>query len=818
MTSRYNITFTSITTGTITQTNLTVTAQANTKTYDGGTSSAMKAAITLGSLQGSDTTPAGGWTQTYASKNTGTSLALIPLNSLVVSDGNSGANYNYTFAPANVGTITKTNLTVTAVTDTKTYDGTTNSAVEPTMSAALQTGDTTNSLTQAFATKDVGLGNKTIVPAIVINDGNNNGGNYNVSLVNCTIGTINQAGLTIGADTNTKTYDGTTNAAATPLVAGLQGSDTVTGKAEAYTDKNIGTGKTLVVTAYTVNDGNSGNNYSVSTVSTNTGVINQATLTVSAAGVNRAYNGDTNATVNLSSDKASADDVTTVYTSACFTDGKNIGTNKPVAVAGISVTGGADAGNYTLGNTTASTVANITPATVTVTSGLTADNKVYDGTTSATISSNSVLLAGVIGTEDVSVNTNGYTASFADASAATNKTVTVTNLSLAGADQGNYALAQPVLLTADITPATPTLDLGSTPNPSLYGSSVTFTATVKTNGATAGDATGSVVFKDGATPLSTNDVTGGAASYASAGLSLGSHSLTAEYSGDTNYLGSTSSPALSQVVQAVTVTALDSSANPALPGSSITFTATVRTNGVKADDATGSVVFKDGATPLGTNDVTGGEATCSTSALAHGMHSLTAEYSGENYYLGSTNSPTLFQAVNTPPTTANHTLGTSMNQPAGYPLLKLLAGCTDADGDPLTVSGVSATSTNGGTLLLTSTNALYTPANNYVGADAFTYTVSDGFGGTADGTVFVTVSNGQSFNIATYAYDPGAGTMTLTIAGIPGYTYRVQYTTGLTPPISWTDLSTNTAPANGLWQVVDTVGGNTNRFYRTAYP
>ena len=79
---------------------------------------------------------------------------------------------------------------------------------------------------------------------------------------------------TITAVTNTKIYDGTTNASGTPTVAGLVSPDTVTGLAEVYSDANAGTGKTLTVSTYTVNDGNSGNNYSVTTTPNNTGVIN----------------------------------------------------------------------------------------------------------------------------------------------------------------------------------------------------------------------------------------------------------------------------------------------------------------------------------------------------------------------------------------------------------------------------------------------------------------------------------------------------------------------------------------------------------------
>jgi len=72
-------------------------------------------------------------------------------------------------------------------------------------------------------------------------------------------------------------------AAATPTVSGLQGSDTVTGLVEVYTDPNAGSAKTLTVTGYTVNDGNSGGNYTVSLVNDTTGVINPRPLTVAAS-------------------------------------------------------------------------------------------------------------------------------------------------------------------------------------------------------------------------------------------------------------------------------------------------------------------------------------------------------------------------------------------------------------------------------------------------------------------------------------------------------------------------------------------------------
>jgi hypothetical protein len=90
---------------------------------------------------------------------------------------------------------------------------------------------------------------------------------------------VRAAPLTITAVTNAKLYDGTTSARGIPTVTGLQGNDTVTSLAEAYTDPSPGTAKTLIVTGYTVNDGAGGKNYIVSTVPNTTGVITPLPVT-----------------------------------------------------------------------------------------------------------------------------------------------------------------------------------------------------------------------------------------------------------------------------------------------------------------------------------------------------------------------------------------------------------------------------------------------------------------------------------------------------------------------------------------------------------
>src|SRR5206468_8642949 len=106
---------------------------------------------------------------------------------------------------------------------------------------------------------------------------------------------------------------------------------------------------------------------------------------------------------------------------------------------------GANAANYAA-NTTASTTANITAATVTAL--VSVNNKVYDGTTNATIATRA--LNGVLGSDDVSLS--GGTASFASKTVGSNKTVSVSGLSLSGADAANYQLASSTAsTTANIT-------------------------------------------------------------------------------------------------------------------------------------------------------------------------------------------------------------------------------------------------------------------------------------------------------------------------------------------------------------------------------
>ena len=140
---------------------------------------------------------------------------------------------------------------------------------------AIDTANVTfNSTGATFATRNVG----SAIPVTVtgLSFSGSAGSNYSVANTNASVTTaanINKATLTLSAVSNTKTYDSTPVAAATPRVSGLQGSDTVSGLVEAYDSANAGSGKTLSVTGYTVNDGNDGNNYTVLTTPDLTGVI-----------------------------------------------------------------------------------------------------------------------------------------------------------------------------------------------------------------------------------------------------------------------------------------------------------------------------------------------------------------------------------------------------------------------------------------------------------------------------------------------------------------------------------------------------------------
>ena len=138
-------------------------------------------------------------------------------------------------------------------------------------------------------------------------------------------------------------------------------------------------GKTVNVSGITVGGADAGN-YTYNTTASTTADITPASLTITATGTNKVYDGLTSATVTLGDNRISGDTLSLSYTTAAFLD-KNVANGKTVNVSGISLTG-ADSGNYTY-NITASTTADITPASLTITA--TGINKVYDRTTDATV-------------------------------------------------------------------------------------------------------------------------------------------------------------------------------------------------------------------------------------------------------------------------------------------------------------------------------------------------------------------------------------------------------------------------------------------------
>lgn len=181
----------------------------------------------------------------------------------------------------------------------------------------------------------------------------------------------------------------------------------------------------------------------------------------------------------------------------------------------------------------------------------------------------------------------------------------------------------------------------TTLNPSTYGQSVTFTATVTSSAPAV--PTGTVVFKNGTASLGSVSLNAsGIATLTKTNLLPGTLSITATYNGDSETAKTTSAALTQAVNQATSATALTSTPNPSTLGHMVKFTVTVTS---PTTIPTGPVTFMDGNTPLKTVNLAAGKASYNTTTLTAGSHNITVVYAGTANITGST-SPVLVQTVN----------------------------------------------------------------------------------------------------------------------------------------------------------------------------
>jgi streptogramin lyase len=191
-----------------------------------------------------------------------------------------------------------------------------------------------------------------------------------------------------------------------------------------------------------------------------------------------------------------------------------------------------------------------------------------------------------------------------------------------------------------------TTTLQSSLTTAVVGQAETLTATMTSQG---GVPTGSVTFYDGNTVLGTASVNADGQAKLTVALGVGAHTLTASFAGTGGFTGSLSPATAVTVTRAGTGIALGSSVNPAVTGQAVTFTAAVFPVAPGGGTPSGTVTFKDGVSVLGTVAIGAtGVAKLTTSFVPAGGHAITAVYSGDPNFVGS--SRTIVEQVNAPAT------------------------------------------------------------------------------------------------------------------------------------------------------------------------
>jgi hypothetical protein len=235
--------------------------------------------------------------------------------------------------------------------------------------------------------------------------------------------------------------------------------------------------------------------------------------------------------------------------------------------------------------------------------------------------------------------------------------------------------------------------------------------------------------------------------------------------------------------------------NPAGFKTALSFTAT----NLPAD-ATGDVVFLANGTAFSTNSLAGGGASSlALLTLPRGTNTITAQYAGDSNYFGSTNTLAGGQIItNHPPFAGTYAYTSSLSVISFLlPVGNLTNTCSDTDGYTLTVASLGL-STNGITPVLSSGLFQYYSTNKV--SDQFHFVVTDGFGGSATGSVNVVfypfpvlVGQNGTFSVS-------GGKAKLKFIGISGYPYAIDRSTNL---LDWIQIMSTNAPANGAFQYED---------------
>jgi hypothetical protein len=189
-----------------------------------------------------------------------------------------------------------------------------------------------------------------------------------------------------------------------------------------------------------------------------------------------------------------------------------------------------------------------------------------------------------------------------------------------------------------------TTDIRSSANPAAVGQTVTFTATV--NAAAPGQQvpSGTVTFKDGAVKLGTGLLNAaGLATFSTARLGVGQHTITASYGGDGAFNPSDGNlAALSQTIaKAETVTTItDDTPDPSAIGQVVTVHFSVTAQAPGGGTPTGTATVQSGDDTCTGSVLIGGSGSCSLNLTGMGVKILTVTYAGDSNYNGSFDSAT----------------------------------------------------------------------------------------------------------------------------------------------------------------------------------